>query len=1004
MLVSKYNFESRKALAWMFQALVSVFLHALYPGVSLAQTDGYEDLPARKWIQEMKSSERGPFSGIRWFCNDGSIRPARAGCSRHGGGIQHGQWSKKTEELRDAGYRIANVYAAIDELEITEFQSKPRTLTPLLVERYLITRDDGWIYRNARGYRGAAQIEDEIEGAKELLLSILSKAQWRDQHYFLAREAARLFPRAAATELLSTIRNTASNLAKSDRRFTSIRNKIHAYPDAEDSNRIRSYAIGNVSQDKRVSYFQLANLIDTAYSKSGITDVLRNLAANSPASQRKELLKSVQRLIAIRSIERRYLEYASILETLREHIVESVDSNHALQALDASIQLEQSLYVAGRKLATRFSNNSRSRNLDWLEASIQAIYGAGLLNKREYYAARRAVLALKQDGQTADSYYRELSYLELLPSWAADRFDWYFGPTIQNFEKLEPLVPYYIPDRVRASPLFLYSQHLDFLLRDAVAEIGTTHRFFSKELSRGLRVLNPGIARGRLFDEAILLNRDIDHSKTIVLVPETIAQLPAVAGLLTMKAGNAVSHVQLLARNLGIPNVVVSEELLDSLSTKIGSNVVLAVSPGGRVELALDGPQWEKIFTPTPIKKGKNISNGSEKEGEHEAILLSVDSKKLDLSERRILPLNQLSGKDSGVIVGPKAAHLAELQRQFPGTVSSAIVLPFGVYASFLELPLGPEGKTLQNWITSEYAAIHSNALSMKQQQSRADSFLRNLRRIIRSAKFNPLFLDELRKAVETHIGPIDQGGVFVRSDTNVEDLPQFSGAGLNKTVANVIRFEDLARAILEVWASPFSWRAYSWRQAHMKNPIEVYVSVLIQRTVPVEKSGVLVTVDVQNGDPTYLTIASNWGIGGVVSNQAAEVVTVNRVNGNVRLLSSATAQFKKTLSRSGGLVKSPVNVNDTTRVLSEKELLALHEIAAKLPHRFPQLVNSEGKTTPADVEFGFINQKLILFQIRPYLENSNARRNRYLLHMDERTIHKQDSRVWLSRKPGANN
>ena len=27
--------------------------------------------------------------------------------------------------------------------------------------------------------------------------------------------------------------------------------------------------------------------------------------------------------------------------------------------------------------------------------------------------------------------------------------------------------------------------------------------------------------------------------------------------------------------------------------------------------------------------------------------------------------------------------------------------------------------------------------------------------------------------------------GVFVRSDTNVEDLPQFSGAGLNLTVAH---------------------------------------------------------------------------------------------------------------------------------------------------------------------------------------------------------------------------
>ena len=46
----------------------------------------------------------------------------------------------------------------------------------------------------------------------------------------------------------------------------------------------------------------------------------------------------------------------------------------------------------------------------------------------------------------------------------------------------------------------------------------------------------------------------------IYLLPETVSDLPPVAGILTRGEGSSLSHVQLLARNLGIPNVVVGEE------------------------------------------------------------------------------------------------------------------------------------------------------------------------------------------------------------------------------------------------------------------------------------------------------------------------------------------------------------------------------------------------------------------------------------------------------------
>ena len=51
-------------------------------------------------------------------------------------------------------------------------------LRMLVVERFLIGWDDGWIFRRALFYRGAIQEEDEREGARSLLLAMGARAAW----------------------------------------------------------------------------------------------------------------------------------------------------------------------------------------------------------------------------------------------------------------------------------------------------------------------------------------------------------------------------------------------------------------------------------------------------------------------------------------------------------------------------------------------------------------------------------------------------------------------------------------------------------------------------------------------------------------------------------------------------------------------------------------------------------------------------------------------------------
>ena len=55
--------------------------------------------------------------------------------------------------------------------------------------------------------------------------------------------------------------------------------------------------------------------------------------------------------------------------------------------------------------------------------------------------------------------------------------------------------------------------------------------------------------------------------------------------------------------------------------------------------------------------------------------------------------------------------------------------------------------------------------------------------------------------------------GLFVRSSSNAEDLPNFNGAGLYSTVPNVRDESKLTEAIKTVWASLWNFEAYEARE-----------------------------------------------------------------------------------------------------------------------------------------------------------------------------------------------
>ena len=263
------------------------------------------------------------------------------------------------------------------------------------------------------------------------------------------------------------------------------------------------------------------------------------------------------------------------------------------------------------------------------------------------------------------------------------------------------------------------------------------------------------------------------------------------------------------------------------------------------------------------------------------------------------------------------------------------------------------------------------------------------------SAELDPAFVAELKQAMADELGTDGSYGVFVRSDTNVEDLPGFTGAGLNLTVPNVVGFDNVLHAIRRVWASPFTERAFGWRQALMDHPEHLYVAVLLHQGVNNDKSGVLVSANVDNGDPSTYTVVVNEGVGGGVEGQSAEMLMVNPDTARQDFVGSATSPTKRILLADGG--SRLVRAQGPDQLLNDKNIADLDALVADL-HRW---FTSDGVPIVADVEFGFLNDELGLFQIRPFVENDAAQANSVLQSLDVPLNNSRDSIVNLLRPVG---
>ncbi|PRX15450.1 PEP/pyruvate-binding domain-containing protein [Nonlabens ulvanivorans] len=936
----------------------------------------YDDEKITSLIDTYKDLDRGPYKEINWFCEDGTIRDAKDPCpDAIGGGIQHASYKSDIINLAKTRHLyLGEILASNDVWDFWDAPFNHSRIKQYQLQRYLESVDNGWIQEKSKFYRGARQIEDEEEWGRKFYYTILSSNQILDQDFFLIRESLRDIPHDGDTNLAQEIRSTSKVIADKYPKFMDIRIKIHGNPESRDIQQVQEWYDANKSDlnEQTLADFQkLITDMKEFFEPVSISELAQMVSDWDNDSYIKMQTDWFSMTYAQETDPSIIITAASgLMCDIRYNIQEDRRGTRRTSALELSLRLEELIF----QKSSQWNPATIREHIDKVHALSEALASSGYVEKWEWDAVEDQLLLSTDATMTANRLMDFINVARNQVAWGTGMVNSIYGDVVEEYTGFEPLSYGFYDDRIRSSLLLPLGSSIGEFSGLISRQLGSSTYIPVLSNISTVRGLNPGYTQGELVVVTGNAEGMTVDPKKIYVFDHPPSDLKPVAGIATVSEGNLVSHVQLLARNLGIPNSAISADNLSDLKDYNGKQVFYAVSDRGAVVIKpaneMDNEE-QSLFNKNQQKEKKTIR-------------ISEEKLKLDIVEP--VDMASVNSADSGVLCGPKAANLGQLKQLFPDHVVNGVIIPFGVFRNHMSQNMPETDGSYWDFLESAFAKARqlkdSGSSTADVEKYQLDQ-LAILREAIARMPIKAEFIKELKKDFKGILGD-DMGKVpvFLRSDTNMEDLEEFTGAGLNLTVFNVVSEEKILKGIRDVWASPYTDRSFKWRQAYLENPENVYPSILIIPTVDVDYSGVLITKDFVHQNADGITIAMSRGAGGAVDGQSAETFIVDG-QGNSQLVAPARERLQRKLPVQGGSKMEFVNFNNP--IITEDNLKEIRQFALKAHQTMPS--SKDGSYNGAwDIELGFKDNKLYLFQIRPFVENSNAITNSYLLKLDQKT------------------
>lgn len=232
------------------------------------------------------------------------------------------------------------------------------------------------------------------------------------------------------------------------------------------------------------------------------------------------------------------------------------------------------------------------------------------------------------------------------------------------------------------------------------------------------------------------------------------------------------------------------------------------------------------------------------------------------------------------------------------------------------------------------------------------------------SRKIRQLILEikipsDVVKAVTHYLSRFGQEHAYaVRSSATAEDLPHASFAGQQDTYLNIIGTESILQHIRKCWASLFTNRAVIYRMQNGFNHSQVYISVIVQRMVFPQASGILFTADPITSNRRVVSIDASFGLGEALVSGLVSADNYKVQEGAILAKRIATKKLAIYGLKEGGTETQQIDpVQQKTQTLSEHQILQLARIGRQIEAHFG---------CPQDIEWCLVHDTFYIVQSRP--------------------------------------
>lgn len=254
--------------------------------------------------------------------------------------------------------------------------------------------------------------------------------------------------------------------------------------------------------------------------------------------------------------------------------------------------------------------------------------------------------------------------------------------------------------------------------------------------------------------------------------------------------------------------------------------------------------------------------------------------------------------------------------------------------------------------------AFHTHLQQLKLLQIKDREKISELSQKIRQIIEDVKFPSEVITSVHRYLSEFGENHAYaVRSSATAEDLPHASFAGQHDTYLNIIGSDAILTHIRKCWSSLYTDRAIIYRMQNGFDHNQVSLSVIVQRMIFPQASGILFTADPVTSNRKVLSIDASFGLGEALVSGLVSADNYKVKEDKITDKMIAAKKLAIYALEEGGTVTQQIDPqHQTLQTLTDQQILQLAHIGRQIEAYF---------SYPQDIEWCLADDTFYIVQTR---------------------------------------